>query len=169
MSGSPIWLLRGLGGGRELLFVSGYRRLLHMRFGLRAPMRPGGHRLLVRLWLVRLSRPVIRRGGIGRCRRRLFLVHMVGVFGDVDDRVLRCPAVLIDGGDILVLVGDSGLRLGPGPGPEGANRVVLDRGAVTEIGVEQDLQIGAQRGELGPQRRDLVGRLCLDLTRQLLA
>ncbi|SLJ32660.1 Uncharacterised protein [Mycobacteroides abscessus subsp. abscessus] len=158
-----------------------------MRFGLRAPMRPGGHRLLVRLWLVRLSRPVIRRGGIGRCRGRLFLVHMVGVFGDVDDRVLRCPAVLIDGGDILVLVGDSGLRLangvgegggarrrhrlrlGPGPGPEGANRVVLDRGAVTEIGVEQDLQVGAQCGELGPQRRDLVSRLCLDLTRQLLA
>ena len=37
-------------------------------------------------------------------------------------------------------------------------RSVSMRGSVRKVGVEENLEVGAQRGQLGPQRGDLVGR-----------
>ena len=37
--------------------------------------------------------------------------------------------------------------------------VGLERRAVCQVGVEVELEVRAERGELGAQRRDLVGRL----------
>ncbi len=44
---------------------------------------------------------------------------------------------------------------------------ILQCAAVAEVGVEQDLQVGAQGGQLRPQRRHLVGRLGAQLGGQL--
>ena len=45
----------------------------------------------------------------------------------------------------------------------------LQRRTVAELGVEQDLQVGAQRGQFGPQLRHLVGGLRAQLGGQLSA
>ena len=47
--------------------------------------------------------------------------------------------------------------------------LALQRRTLAELGVEQDLQVGTQRGELGPQLRHLVGGLRAQLAGQLAA
>ena len=47
--------------------------------------------------------------------------------------------------------------------------VVFERGPVRQVGVEEDLQIGPQRGELGTQRGHLVSGLGLQFVGQLAA
>ncbi len=73
--------------------------------------------------------------------------------GDVDDGAFLGADV----GDLDV--GDVEAARGHAPRGARGRLVGLDGRTVRQVGVEEDLQVGPQRGQFGPQRRDLVGGL----------
>ena len=84
-------------------------------------------------------------------------------FWHVDDRAFVGAEVAVvvifgidaAGGDPAGgLGGGRPVVVGPGTGPVG-----FERGPIRQVGVEQYLQIGPQRGQFGPQARYFVGRL----------
>ena len=136
-----------------------------------------------------LRRLTCRLGGPPRSGRRIRISGLVGVRRMVR---LRCglprwrrdQRLLMHVDDRTVVVAPSGFL-----GPHRSNPVDpfagaldlaipvavaatglafgLQRRSVTELRVEQDLQIGAQRGQLGPQRRNLIVRLGAQFAGQL--
>ncbi len=121
------------------------------RWGARGTALPGRRLPGFRRPPVRTAEQVHRFGGCPTELRRLRLG------GHVDDRAFLGARL--------------GLRAGRGVDPAGdhpARRAVgLQGGARLQIGVEQDLQIGAQRREFGAQCGHLVGGLGTQLGRQL--
>ena len=134
--------------------------------------------------LLRLRRPVlprrcIRLGGLllgvrllialrgrlpWRSRHQRLLVH-------VDDRVVGAPGRLFGPhrrDPVDPLAGALVLAVPFAVAAHGL-AFTLQRRTLAELGVEQDLQVGAQRGQLGPQLRHLIGGLRAQLGGQLSA
>src|SRR6202034_2848977 len=87
----------------------------------------------------------------------------------VDDRVVGAPGRLFGphrGDPVDPLAGALVLAVPFAVAPYRL-AFTFQRRTFAELGVEQDLQVGAQRGQLGPQLRDLIGGLRAQLAGQL--
>ncbi|OBK47349.1 hypothetical protein A5656_30500 [Mycobacterium gordonae] len=175
------WQPLPLGRGR----LPGHRLGLWLGLGLwlRLRLRLGWRRRLVlrlRLELRRWRWPVPWLEGPGLLRRRGVLTDVGGLprwqqrfLGNVDDRCflfaggLFLRLLLTDGGDPIAghPVGGRAFTVRGGAGRPIGQRPrrfpvqSLEGRTVFEVGIEQDLQVGPQRGQFRPQRRDLIGRL----------